>query len=85
MLFRQGKVFTHKRMQINYTGYNMHKLQDSVNIRLHPDIMILVDESCAEKQGHPYLYGRVIGIFHVHVCNATRFSHGPGEKHMEVL
>jgi hypothetical protein len=63
----------------------MRKAQDSVNIRRHPDVIILADEHCAKEQGHPYLYGRVIGIFHVHVQNTTRFSQDRSERRMDVL
>lgn len=41
----------------------MHHDQDSVNLRTHPDIMMLASDGAT----HPYLYARVIGMFHVMV------------------
>jgi hypothetical protein len=72
-------------MRFNYTSYDMRKSQDSINIRRHPDCIILADERTAQEQGHPYLYGRIIGIFHVYVRNTTRFSTDFQEQRMDVL
>lgn len=53
----------------------MQRCQDSINPRTHPDILILADNS--DQSGsesnqtptgkHPYLYARVLGIFHASI------------------
>ncbi|TBU21594.1 hypothetical protein BD311DRAFT_678015 [Dichomitus squalens] len=60
------KLYQHKVLRINYTTYDMRRDQDSINPRTHPDIMLLAPEGAA----HPYLYARVIGIFHVEAYRA---------------
>jgi hypothetical protein len=42
----------------------MQQDKDTIYQRLHPDIMILSDD-----EEHPYLYGRVLDLFHVDVKN----------------
>ncbi|PIL29093.1 hypothetical protein GSI_09141 [Ganoderma sinense ZZ0214-1] len=55
------RLFQHKVLRVNFTRYDMCRDQDSINPRTHPDIMMLAPDGVA----HPYLYARVIGIFHV--------------------
>lgn len=50
-------------MRINYTTYDVHLGQDSVNARNHADIMVL----SSSDNDHPFEYGRIISIFHVDV------------------
>ena len=54
-------MYQHKVLRVNYTRYDMRHDQDSVNPRTHPDIMMLAPDDAT----HPYLYARVIGMFHV--------------------
>ena len=48
-------------MRINYTTYDARRDQDSINPDNHADVMMLAPES----SNHPYLYARVVGIYHV--------------------
>ena len=57
------RMYMHKVMRVNYTGYDMRQGQDSINSRNHANIMTL----SREDTDHPFEYGRVIGIFHVDV------------------
>ncbi|KAI0349313.1 hypothetical protein OH77DRAFT_1507530 [Trametes cingulata] len=65
------RIYRHKILRVNYTTYDMRRDQDTINPRTHPDIMMLA--SPGENDAHPYLYARVIGIFHAQV----RYT-GPG-------
>ncbi len=68
---------------MNYTTYDVRRAQDSVNPRTHPHIMLLsppsdssdgesnADDSDSTSDGHPFLYARVIDIFHVNVHPLT--------------
>ncbi|OSD00042.1 hypothetical protein PYCCODRAFT_1437796 [Trametes coccinea BRFM310] len=60
----RNRMYLQKVMRVNYTSYDMRREQDSVNPRSHPDIMMLAPS----EHSHPYLYARVVSIFHV---NAT--------------
>ena len=48
--------------------------EDTMYQRLHPDVMILAD-----GEEHPYLYGRVLDIFHANVGNCAKNSMLTGE------
>jgi hypothetical protein len=63
VLFKQDRLYCHNIMRINYTTYDVRRKQETINPRTpHRDIMVLSD--CED---HPFLYARVIGIFHVNV------------------
>ncbi|KAI0350553.1 hypothetical protein OH77DRAFT_1488941 [Trametes cingulata] len=58
---QRNRMYLHKVMRVNYTSYDMRREQDSVNPRSHADILMLAPPG----DTHPYLYARVISIFHV--------------------
>jgi hypothetical protein len=58
----------HGTLRVNYTTYDMRRNQDSINPKTHPDILMLASET--SNTTHQYLYGRVIGIYHVEVMHA---------------
>jgi hypothetical protein len=61
-------IYSHQRLQVNYTTYDLRRDQDSINPRSHADIMVLSQEDdTGEANWHPYWYSRIIGIFHAHV------------------
>ena len=56
-------------MRVNYTTYDIRRDQDCINPRVRSDAMFLSGDS---EDLHPYVYGRVCGIFHAFVQdNAT--------------
>jgi len=57
-------LYRHKTLQLTYTTYDMHEDQDRVYQRQYPDVMVLSDD-----KEHPYLYGRVLGFFHINAMN----------------
>ena len=61
-------------MRVNYDTYDMRREQDSVNPDSHPDVMMLAPD----EDEHPYLYARVLGIFHVNACRITPDSTARG-------
>ena len=54
-------IYKHKTMRINFDTYDMRRDQDSVNPDSHADVMM---RAPADSK-HPFLYARVLGIFHV--------------------
>ena len=52
----------------------MRNGEDKMYQRLHPDVMVLSDGN-----GHPYLYGQVLDIFHANVGNSGGNSILTGE------
>ena len=59
-------LYQHKTLKLRYTTYDMQSGEDKIYRRLHPDIMVLSD-----GDEHPYLYGRVLHIFHANVGNSA--------------
>lgn len=53
-------------MRIRYTTYDVRRKEDIINPRTsHRDILVLANNEDASD--HPFLYARVIGIFHANV------------------
>ncbi|KAF5344215.1 hypothetical protein D9757_014413 [Collybiopsis confluens] len=57
------RMYVHKVLRINYTTYDQRRCQDSINPRTHSDVMVLSPNDVDDDE--PYLYARVIGIYHV--------------------
>lgn len=62
----------------------MRREQDTINIRTHPDIMLLSNEDEGDSY-HPYWYARVLGIFHVNVKHSGPRSRTPHVQKIEFL
>jgi len=63
----KGSIYQHQVLRINYTTYDMQRDQDSINIKTHPDIMLLSREDSNDEDRNAYWYARVIGVFHAYV------------------
>ena len=57
-------IYQHKTLQLKYTTYDMLEDQDKIYQRRQPDIMVLSDDD-----EHPYMYARILDLFHVNVRN----------------
>ena len=75
--FINNRIYRHKVLCINYTTYDLHWAQDSLNPQTHSDIMVLSHEDI--ENAHPYWYARIIGIFHMDVqyCGPELSNHVP--------
>jgi len=67
LLINKNQLYQHGTLRVNYTTYDMRRDQDSINPKTHPDILMLASDS----QSHPYIYARVIGIYHVDIIHAV--------------
>ena len=59
-------IYCHKVLRINYTTYNLRCEQDSLNPRIHADVMVLSHENDA---AHPYWYAWILSVFHAVVSH----------------
>jgi hypothetical protein len=57
-------LYRHKSLELTYTTYDMREDKDRVYQRRHPDVMVLSDD-----EEHPYLYARILDLFHVNTMN----------------
>ena len=71
-------------MWVNYTAYNLHRSQDSLNLWAHADIMVLSHEDQNTNPGHshPYWYTQIIGTFHAMVQHTGPLSQGLEPQHI---
>lgn len=72
---QNNTLYHHKTLRLRYTTYDMQDGEDKMYQRLHPDVMVLSDSN-----EHPYLYGRVLDIFHANVRNSAGNSLLTGES-----
>lgn len=84
IFFKGERMYSHKIARFNYTTYDVRRAQDVVNpATSHCNVMLLSEagssfasEAPLELEAshpHPYLYARVIGIYHANVIYT-----GPG-------
>ncbi|EEB95010.1 hypothetical protein MPER_06086, partial [Moniliophthora perniciosa FA553] len=75
-----NKIYEHKTMRLYYSTYDLRRMQDTISIRTHPDIMMLSNDKSS-----PYLFGQVVGIYHLHVTDLGEPPSKQFRKKMEVL
>ncbi|KAG6809229.1 hypothetical protein H0H92_001089 [Tricholoma furcatifolium] len=80
LVILNSQIYAHKALRVNFTTYDNRRDQDTINPRLHSDIMLLTNNS-----DHPYGYARVIGIFHAIVCFNSSRSKYQGLHRIEFL
>lgn len=76
--FKHNRMYRHNILRINYTTYNVRRAQDTINPRTsHCDAIFLAENSepsdPSDPDSHPFIYGRIIGVYHVNVVYS-----GPG-------
>jgi hypothetical protein len=69
VLFKNDRIYRHHLVRFNYTTYDVRRDQDVVNPDTpHCDIMLLANPDDLEaNSNHPFLYARVLGIYHANV------------------
>jgi hypothetical protein len=71
ILFKSERMYRHNLARINYTTYDVRRSEDVINPNTsHCDIILLANQ---DEDTHPFLYARVLGIYHVNVV-----YNGPG-------
>lgn len=88
IFFKSDRMYGHKTIRFNYTTYDVRRAQDVINPRTsHCNIMLLsskqdvpstivpgeLSANLLDLQAHPYIYARVLGIYHANVIYS-----GPG-------
>ncbi|KAG2059465.1 hypothetical protein BDR06DRAFT_979974 [Suillus hirtellus] len=71
ILIKADHMYRHNLMHLNYMTYDVRQAQDIINPSTsHCNIMLLghtSEDSNATSEQHPYLYTRVLGVYHVNV------------------
>ncbi|KAJ8092892.1 hypothetical protein PM082_023525 [Marasmius tenuissimus] len=64
LAFTSDRFYRHQRFRIHYTSYDCCRKKESIGSQRRPHIMMLTGDP---NDPHPYLYARVIGIYHANV------------------
>ncbi|TEB33312.1 hypothetical protein FA13DRAFT_1589061, partial [Coprinellus micaceus] len=64
VVLQGNRVFSHKLMQIEYTTYDGRQGQDVVHVDTPQCNVMLLNPNNPHGSVHPYIYARVVGIFH---------------------
>ncbi|KAK7041857.1 hypothetical protein VNI00_008814 [Paramarasmius palmivorus] len=75
-----GRLYEHQTLRVFYTTYDLRRMKDTVSVRTHADIMVL-----SKGKGHPYHYGRVVGIYHTNVVDHAASKGSQRPKRLELL
>lgn len=85
VFIKNDRIYRHNLARFNYTTYDVRRSQDVINPRTsHRDIMLLANNmDNANDSNHPFLYARVLGIYHANVIYAAGNDYTP--RRMEFL
>ncbi|KAG2091348.1 uncharacterized protein F5147DRAFT_524310, partial [Suillus discolor] len=68
IILKDDRMYHHNTARFNYTTYNVRRSQDVVNPRTpRCNIMVLRADHNVGRQGHRYIYGKVLCIYHMNV------------------
>ncbi|CCO34066.1 hypothetical protein BN14_08158 [Rhizoctonia solani AG-1 IB] len=74
IVIQNDRLYSHARLQVNYTSYNVRRQQDTINPRSPCRFIILPADM--GSTAHPFLYAKVLGIYHAKV----RFDRRPARR-----
>lgn len=84
VLFKGDRMYRHNLARFNYTTYDVRRASDVINPDTsHRNIMLLANADPKSHSNHPFLYARVLGIYHVNVIytGKGRLDYTPRQVH----
>lgn len=90
ILFKNDRIYRHNLARINYTSYDVRRSQDVINPTTpHRDIMLLASarnpNQADTSLNHPFLYARVLGIFHTNAIYVGKSMQDYSSRRIEFL
>ena len=76
-------IYPAKVLQVNYTIYDIHCDQDSMNPWTHCNVMVVSQET--GPNAYPYWYACILGVFHAQVMHMGPEAQSHSIQHMEFL
>jgi hypothetical protein len=68
VFFKNDRMYSHHLARFNFTTYDVRRAQDVINPGTsHRDVLLLAGNEMGARSDHPFLYARVLGIYHVNV------------------
>ena len=75
VIFKDNKIYSHKVVYVNYTTYDIHWAQDSINpTTLRIFVMLAAHDDQKLRNSHPFWYAQVLGIFHTWIIHVGPMS-----------
>lgn len=87
LVFKDNRMYLHRILRINYTSYDVRRLQDVINAHsTHCNIMVLCQPDTSDPLSSSHFrYGRVIGTYHVKVIYTGLGAPNHNSHRMEFL
>ena len=87
VLIENDRLYEHKLVQLNFTTYDVRRGTDIIHTGTsRRDIMLLADNPGAKMGNlHPFLYARVIGVYHANVIYIGPDWHHCGAHRLDFL
>ncbi|KAG8700404.1 hypothetical protein FRC08_004728 [Ceratobasidium sp. 394] len=70
--FHQGRMYRHKTLHVNYTSYDVLRQQDVLNAGTANCFVMLPAETNGEPGAHPFVYAKVLGVYHAKIVHGGR-------------
>ncbi|KAG9089054.1 hypothetical protein FRC06_001731, partial [Ceratobasidium sp. 370] len=70
--FYRGRMYRHKTLRVNYTSYDVLRQQDVLNSGTPGCFVMLLAESEQEPDAHPFIYAKVLGVYHANIVYHNR-------------
>ncbi|KAG2047193.1 hypothetical protein BDR06DRAFT_1032526 [Suillus hirtellus] len=68
IIIKDDHLYHHNIARFNYTTYDVRRAQDVVNpCTSHCNVMVLSSDNDMGLEGHRFIYGKVLGVYHVNV------------------
>ena len=75
IVFKNNRIYTHRIMRIKYTTYDTRRDEDIVHLDTSQcNVMMLNPEYSYGSAGHPFSYGKIVGILHAEVGYVEGFG-----------
>ena len=78
-----NRIYSSKVLWVNFTLYDVHCEQDSMNPRNNCNMMVLSPES--GDNVHPFWYAQILGVFHAWVLHADANTMNKSMQNIEFL
>jgi hypothetical protein len=88
IFLQNDRIYRHQLARFNYTAYDVRRAQDVTNPDTsHCDIMILAKRNTENdsESDHPFMYARVLGIYHTNVVYIGEGMVDYQPRHFEFL
>ncbi|KDQ13656.1 hypothetical protein BOTBODRAFT_111110 [Botryobasidium botryosum FD-172 SS1] len=73
LYIKDDTIHSHAGIRFNYTTYDVRRGQDSITLKSGRDCVMAV--AADRAQDGPFLYARVLGVFHANVIDKSRDQH----------